>query len=557
MAQQHTGGALDRLESIPGFHIMQEDTDMRQILNDVGCCIVSQTSQLIPADRIMYAVRNDTTTEHEHCLITGSVISKKAVESQDSVGFDLGCETGTFYEDGQVIKMVKATNSLQIKTITLLTDLSSPPLGKTFGNALEVAESIQCLQGKGPKDLTELVKYLGGQLLVSLKKALNLEQAYEMIDDTLSDDKSDNSAIVKFKAMIEAQGVDQYYAKRLCDKKTDVFGILLSASVCTTEIQAKTSGCIQGINVLTCKKVMETLRSCAEKIRNSDGNTVGLKVLVNIGDAIEEGWPWIKIYHNGELSGELVKDIDGAIEIYQDPTEPNKRRTDYENEEESKEHTKKKEEFSDIRIKEIKVQASEFPRYEYALGNLLDVVMRYKVFLQSNCIGHDGRYILFYICTSPENDKMIDDFLQEITKKGEIRDGGSLEQFVQSKDQPSVSCFITPENYHHILTAIRHRTTMSFILCETDLEEKAKRYQNTYAIQKNNAWKQIDSVLEKWLFQSLKPVCSALGGDIERNLSDKNATNRDVYEEKPITDDEQTNETNVIIFLKKDMLSTL
>ncbi|XP_060589795.1 uncharacterized protein LOC132744985 [Ruditapes philippinarum] len=249
----------------------------------------------------------------------------------------------------------------------------------------------------------------------------------------------------------------------------------------------------------------------------------------------ELGSHWKEVYLNGKRTEEKFKDIDGAIEIYQDPPEPNKRRTDYENEEEK--YLKKKVEFStsDIRIKEIKVQTSEFPRYEYALGNLLDVVMRYKVVLQSNCIGHDGRYIMLYICTTPENDKMIDEFLQEISKKGEIRDGGSLEQFVQSKDQSTVSCFITHVSYQRILTAIRHRTTITIILGKTDLEEKAKRYQNTYAIQKNNAWKQIDLDLEEWLFQSLKPVCGALGGDIESNRSDKKATDRDEYEEKPIT----------------------
>ncbi|XP_060563691.1 uncharacterized protein LOC132723041 [Ruditapes philippinarum] len=272
-------------------------------------------------------------------------------------------------------------------------------------------------------------------------------------------------------------------------------------------IKREEMGRAHDINVLTCKNVLET--SGADKAGTSDGYTE-LELLVSIEDEIEE------------------------------------------------EYKQEKGKFSDIRIKEIKVQASEFPRYEFALSNMLDVVMRYKVVLQSNCIGQDGRYILFYVCTTPENDKMIDDFLQEIFKKGTIRDGGSLEQFVQSIDQSAVSCFIIPVNYQHILTAIRHRTTMTFILGNTDLDEKSiQRCQNTYAIQKNIAWKQIDSVLEEWLFQSLKPVCGALGGDIERNRFDKNATNRDEYEEKPITDDEQTNETNVIIFLKKDMLSTL
>ncbi|XP_060560824.1 uncharacterized protein LOC132720667 [Ruditapes philippinarum] len=305
-------------------------------------------------------------------------------------------------------------------------------------------------------------------------------------------------------------------------------------------------GRVHDINVLTCKKVLET--SGADKDRNSDGNTE-LKLLVSIGDEIEKGSTWIKVYLNGELTEELVKDLDGAIELYQDPTEPNKRRTDYENV--AAKYLQKKVEFStsDIRIKEIKVQLSELPRYEYALGNLLDVVMRYKVVLQSNCMGHDDRYILFYICTTSENDKMIDVFLQEISKKGKIRDSVSLEQFVQFKDQSTVSCFITPFNYQDIWTEIRHRTTITFILGDTDLEEKAvQRCKNTYAIHINNAWKKIDSVLENWLFQSLKSVCEALGVDIESNRLDKNATNRD---------DEQTNETNGIICLKTDMLSTL
>ncbi|XP_060566984.1 pyrimidine-nucleoside phosphorylase-like [Ruditapes philippinarum] len=311
---EHTGGTLDKLGSIKDFKVIQEEEDMFQILDRVGCCIVSQTSKLVPADRILYRLRNETKTVNEHGLITGSIISKKAAEKLHALVLDVKFGKGAFCQTMDIAKalsekMVKAGNTYGVKTVALITDMNSP-LGYAIGNALEVAESIKCLQGEGPEDLIELVKYLGGQLLVKVEKAPTLGEAYDMIEATLKNRK----AIGKFELMLQEQGVNKNYAEDLCKKGTDIFTIL-PKSKRNKELKAETAGYVHGIDAMKCGLL--SARLGANRIKRGDiiNPAVGLVLKTHIGKEISKGSTWVDIRYDNELPDNFIQELQSAIEI--------------------------------------------------------------------------------------------------------------------------------------------------------------------------------------------------------------------------------------------------
>ncbi|XP_046559400.1 thymidine phosphorylase-like [Haliotis rubra] len=223
---EHTGGTLDKLESIPGFQVSVTSEKMLDIIETVGCCIVGQTKKLCPADSKMYAIRDVTATVDNLGLITGSIISKKAAEKIDALVLDVKFGNGAFLKDIDTARklarmMVGSGNGLGINTVSLLTSMNSP-LGKMVGNALEVAETVWTLQGNGPDDLLNLVIELGGELLSVAGKAPSSEEGRRMVKDTISD----GTALARFCHMAKAQGVDPAKADALCAPDTDVFSVL-------------------------------------------------------------------------------------------------------------------------------------------------------------------------------------------------------------------------------------------------------------------------------------------------------------------------------------------
>lgn len=204
----HTGGTIDKLESFPGFSTGISSTQFMEQVNRIGISIMGQTLSLAPADKKLYALRDVTATVDNLSLIASSIMSKKLASGADAIVLDVKMGSGAFMkkeEDAFALakEMVMLGNHAGRKTIAVVTDMDQP-LGFAVGNALEVKEAIETLQGKGPKDFLTLCMTLGTQMLLAGGKAENEEQAEEMLQRVIED----GSALRKLAQFVEAQGGD-------------------------------------------------------------------------------------------------------------------------------------------------------------------------------------------------------------------------------------------------------------------------------------------------------------------------------------------------------------
>ncbi|KAM7378561.1 hypothetical protein PAMA_013453 [Pampus argenteus] len=222
----HTGGTLDKLESIPGFSVHQSPAQVQKILSSVGCCIVGQTESLVPADRVLYALRDATSTVDSLPLITGSIISKKGAESLCALVLDVKFGRAALYKDLDSAKelaqsLVTVGNRLGMRTAAVLSSMDAT-IGRCVGNSLEVVESLETLKGNGPEDLMELVTTLGGMLLMLTGLVSSLSEGSRRISEAVIG----GAALSKFQAMMEAQGVAKDAIQSLCSAHSDYFSIL-------------------------------------------------------------------------------------------------------------------------------------------------------------------------------------------------------------------------------------------------------------------------------------------------------------------------------------------
>lgn len=204
----HTGGTLDKLESIPGYTTALPLDKYTRQLADIGLALVGQTAELAPADKKLYALRDVTATVESLPLICGSIMCKKMAEGIDALVLDVKYGRGAFMKEiadaRRLARMMCDTGRAMNKPTRALITAMHEPLGRAIGNALEIAESIQCLRGQGPADLMQVTNALAVQMLLLAKTARDETDARQQLDNAINT----GAALEKFRQMIAAQNGD-------------------------------------------------------------------------------------------------------------------------------------------------------------------------------------------------------------------------------------------------------------------------------------------------------------------------------------------------------------
>ena len=319
----HTGGTLDKLESIPGFSVEMGISDIREQVEGIGVAMVGQSDALVPADRRMYAMRDITGTVASIPLITSSIISKKAAEGLSALVLDVKFGRAAFMREREHAEelaraLVDAANGMGIATTAVLTSMEQP-LGCAIGNSLEVLESVETLCGRGPEDLEELVCVQGGLLLQATGLAAGFEAGAVMIHDSLHD----GSAFQRFREMVQAQGGD---ASVLDSDASLTRGLgLMGPELNTTELSSGSAGWVEDIDAMAIAEACLGLGAGRARLGDIVDRAVGAILEVQVGDRLEVGEPWMVLYHRGEMDRGALEELLGSITLSDEEVVPESR----------------------------------------------------------------------------------------------------------------------------------------------------------------------------------------------------------------------------------------
>ncbi|MBU3170523.1 pyrimidine-nucleoside phosphorylase [Clostridium estertheticum] len=309
----HTGGTIDKLESISGFHVEITNDKFIELVNRDKVAVIGQTGNLTPADKKLYALRDVTGTVNSIPLIASSIMSKKIASGANAIVLDVKTGAGAFMKTDKDAEnlahaMVQIGNNVGRNTMAIISDMSQP-LGFAIGNALEVKEAIDTLKGEVPEDLTELVLTLGSQMVVLAKKAKTLEEARKMLLEVIKNGK----AIDKFKVFIKNQGGDESIV--------DNPGKLPQAKY-KIDVPALTSGFIS--NMVADEIGIAAMLLGAGRATKEDkiDLAVGFMLRKKVGDKVEKGETIITIYANRENVEDVRTKIYENISISDHATKP-------------------------------------------------------------------------------------------------------------------------------------------------------------------------------------------------------------------------------------------
>ena len=302
----HTGGTLDKLESIPGLTIQVDIDQFVKQVNEIGIAIAGQTKSLVPADKKLYALRDVTGTVESIPLIASSVMSKKLAAGTDAILLDVTVGEGAFMKTMDQARelartMVNIGNHLGRNTIAVLSDMSEP-LGFAVGNSLEVKEAIESLHGRGPKDLMELCYTSGSIMLVQAKIAKNRAEGRRMLEEVIEN----GQAFEKLVAMVEAQHGDVSYI---------LHPELFEMSKNIIELRSKKDGYIKEINALNIGENAMRLGAGRATIDDVIDMSAGVVLAHKIGDQVKKGDLLATIYTNKEKE-EYEPIIEDMYEAY-------------------------------------------------------------------------------------------------------------------------------------------------------------------------------------------------------------------------------------------------
>ena len=295
----HTGGTIDKLESIKGYQVERSQEDFIRQVQDIGVSVIGQSDQLVKADKLLYALRDVTATVDTIPLIASSVMSKKIAAGADAILLDVTVGEGAFMKTVDEARelaqtMVDLGKAVGRKTVAVITDMSQP-LGRAIGNRLEILEAIEILQGKGREDISHFICELA-QIMLGLA---DVEKTIEEIRQHLEN----GQALAKFEEMVAAQGGDL----------EDLYRPVKVAHV--VEIPAQETGVISALPAM--EFGLYAMRLGAGRAVKSDDldYETGIVFEKKVGDSVQKGEIVAKVYTNGKISSELVTEFQKYVKI--------------------------------------------------------------------------------------------------------------------------------------------------------------------------------------------------------------------------------------------------
>lgn len=302
----HTGGTLDKLESIPHLNVYQDKHNFIKQVNDIGLAVIGQTTSLVPADKKLYALRDVTGTVNSIPLIASSIMSKKLASGNQIICLDVTVGSGAFMKDLSSAKklaqtMVDIGKKLNRNVIAIISDMDEP-LGNAIGNQLEIIEVVNTLLCKGPKDLEEICYFFGEQMLVQSGLYSNVKEAHDKLVSSLSNGEAFN----KFCQMVNSQCGDYTYILH-----TDKF----PKSKYIVDIPSKDEGYIHHLDAHKIGVVSMKLGAGREKIEDEIDHKSGIILNKKIGDYVKKGETLLTIHTDKENYAKIFDEIYSAYEI--------------------------------------------------------------------------------------------------------------------------------------------------------------------------------------------------------------------------------------------------
>lgn len=304
----HTGGTLDKLESIPGFKIEQDVEEFYKQVNDIGLAIIGQSANITPADRKLYALRDVTGTVESIGLIASSIMSKKLASGADHIVLDVKVGEGAFMKNVDTArelakKMVKIGKLAGVDTVATLTDMSQP-LGCAVGNSLEVIEAIDTLKGKGPKDFTELCYALTSEILLIAKICKDEKDAYALIDKLIEE----KLGLEKLSQMIERQGgnkevINNYNLFKQASNKLEI------------HLDNLTDEYVEKIDALAIGEAAMLVGAGRQTKEDIIDHSVGIVLNKKFGDKVSPNDVVATLYYNDANPTESIEKIKNAYKL--------------------------------------------------------------------------------------------------------------------------------------------------------------------------------------------------------------------------------------------------
>ena len=302
----HTGGTLDKMESVPGTNVYLSEEAFKKQVRDIGIAIAGQTSEIDPADKKLYALRDVTSTVESIPLIASSIMSKKLASGSDAILLDVKYGKGAFMKD---VPSARALATLMIKIgrrlgkdVRAIISGMEEPLGKAVGNALEVKEAIATLRGEGPADFVELIENAGAILLNQGQVAKDLEEGKKLIREAIDS----GQGLAKLKELFAAEGGDASYIDHPEKFPTAAYEF---------EIRAKEGGFVEEIDSLSIGHAAMLLGAGRSRAEDHIDFAAGIYLEKKVGDEVAPGEVLARAYSNKEAVKEALEEIEGAYVI--------------------------------------------------------------------------------------------------------------------------------------------------------------------------------------------------------------------------------------------------